>query len=71
MAVEYLGSNGPDGTVLGTSTTEKIGFFGATPVVQQTLTSAVTSATGVSAIGEAVGEIQTILANLGLTNTAP
>lgn len=36
MAVHYLGDNGPDGVVMGTSATEKIGFFGATPVVKQT-----------------------------------
>lgn len=36
MAVHYLGDNGPDGTTLGTGTTEKISFYGVTPVVQQT-----------------------------------
>lgn len=50
MAVNYLGDNGTDGVVLGvdaTSTT-KIGFYGATPVVQRaaaTQAASVVSAT--------------------------
>lgn len=36
MAVEFLGSNGPDGTTLGIDATEKVSFYGATPVVQPT-----------------------------------
>lgn len=43
MAVEYLGTNGPDGTVLGQSSTEKIGFWGATPGAQGTFTNAAVS----------------------------
>ena len=31
MAINYLGDNNPDGSVLGTSSTELIGFHGATP----------------------------------------
>lgn len=34
MAVQYIGDNGPDGMCLGSASTEKVGFFGATPVVQ-------------------------------------
>ena len=40
MAVHYLGDNGPDGTVLGLNSTEKIGFYGvATPIVQPSVTA--------------------------------
>lgn len=45
MAVHYLGDNGPDGMVLGLTSTEKVGFFGATPVVQQSVTAPATTAT--------------------------
>lgn len=39
MAVEYVGTSGPDGTVFGQSSTEKIGFYGlATPIVQPSVT---------------------------------
>jgi hypothetical protein len=49
MAVEYLGTGNDDGVVLGRSATDKIAFFNATPVVQQSgaalATIAITSAT--------------------------
>jgi hypothetical protein len=35
MAVEYLGSNGPDGMSVGLSITEKVSLYGVTPVVQR------------------------------------
>ena len=68
MAIHYLGDNGPDGTVLGLSSTEKIGFFGATPVVQQSVTypsSTATTATNEAAIVSVVAA----LTNLGLIVT--
>ena len=34
MAVDQLSKKCPDGTVLGQSTSDKIGFYGVTPVVQ-------------------------------------
>lgn len=41
-AVTY---NSPDGAIIGNSATEKIGFFGATPVVQQANIAASTDTT--------------------------
>ena len=35
MAVEYLGAGSPDGTQLGRSTTDKVAFYGTTPVSQR------------------------------------
>lgn len=35
MAVLYLGDNAPDGTSIGLSITEKISFYGVTPIVQR------------------------------------
>jgi hypothetical protein len=35
MAVEYLGSNGPDGMSVGLSITEKVSLYGVTPVAQR------------------------------------
>ena len=48
MAVEYLDNGNDDGTVLGQTSSEKIAFFGATPVVQQSLTATTLSDTSVS-----------------------
>lgn len=40
MSVEYVGTGEDDGTVLGRdSTTDKVGFYGATPVVQPSATA--------------------------------
>lgn len=68
MAVHYLGDNNPDGMVLGLSATEKIGFFGATPVVQQSVTAPATTAT--TATNEAaIVSINAALVALGLIVT--
>lgn len=82
MAVEYLGSNGPDGTVLGLTSSEAIGFYGATPAartafsnsaVVTTLAVSTTSniwgfstSTQANAIVSMVNEIRAALVTLGL-----
>lgn len=39
MAIRQLSNGGPDGTLLGQSTSDKIGFYGlTTPIVQPTIT---------------------------------
>ena len=47
MAVHYVGDNGTDGVVLGLDSAKKIGFYGATPVVQRA--AAIQAASVVSA----------------------
>lgn len=42
MALKELSDKGPDGTRLGQSTTDKIAFFGTTPVVKATTVGTVT-----------------------------
>jgi hypothetical protein len=49
MAVEYIGGNGPDGMSMGVSATEKVSFYGATPVVQASVTAIAT--TTISQVG--------------------
>lgn len=57
-----------DGAIIGAAATSKLGFFGATPVSQQTVTAiTTTSSTVASSVSVAVTEIQTALNNLGLT----
>jgi hypothetical protein len=36
--VMYIGDNRPDGICLGLTSSEKLGFYGTTPAVQQSLT---------------------------------
>lgn len=38
MAVEYIGRNSPDGVCLGLSSSEKVSFYGGTPVTQPSVT---------------------------------
>jgi hypothetical protein len=45
MAVEQVGKNAPDGMNIGYAATNKVSFFGATPVVQQTNAALVTVST--------------------------
>jgi len=70
MAVHYLGDNGPDGMCMGTAATvEKIGFFGATPVVKPTVVAPTTTAT--TATNEAaIVALEAALVSLGLIVTS-
>ncbi|WP_373031619.1 hypothetical protein [Sulfurovum sp.] len=74
---ERLDNGSPDGSLWGGASTDKIGVYGATPVVQRTYSSAVhaTSALATSAdFGAtqlaAVQEIQNTLIGLGIWATA-
>ena len=55
-------TRGGDGTTVSTAATDKLGFFGATPVVQQASTAAGTDATTTQALANA---LRTALLNLG------
>ena len=70
----YLSDGRPDGAVLGNAATDKVGFYGTTPVVQRTAaiaTSAVgtaSSADCTTALKAAVIDIMNTLEALGLWN---
>ncbi len=63
MAAEQLSNGSPDGTVLGQGASDKIAFFGATPVVQQTGAAEGTDAATTQTLAIAV---RTALVNLGV-----
>jgi len=69
MAVKQLADGGTDGASLGQSSTDKVSFYGATPVVRQSVPAAITDASGgVAAVTNGVLTItgtynSTILAN--------
>lgn len=65
MAVEYLGDGNPDGTVLGRST-DKVGFYGTTPIVQATVAATTTTTATTTALQTDIDAIRTALQNLGL-----
>jgi len=73
MAVCYVGDNGPDGACLGTGATEKISFYGATPVAQRaaavqaaSVVSASTYITVASNLAAFAAEVAATLTGLGL-----
>jgi hypothetical protein len=70
MATKQLSDGSTDGTVLGQSTTDKIGFYGtSTPVAKQTCTlaAALTAGTTTAAnVAAAVDELHAALAALGI-----
>jgi len=67
---EQVTYNSPGGAMIGSSATEKVGFFGATPVVQQAIT-AVGTTTATTALNETrITRLYTALVNLGLITTA-
>jgi hypothetical protein len=69
---EQVTYNSPDGAQIGQSATEKVGFYGATPVVQRatatthTTTNVVTSASFGTLQVAQIQEIQNTLIALGL-----
>ena len=72
-SVQYLDNGNPDGTVLGKATTNKIGFYGVTPIVQRSGAAQATSLVGTASstavdtnLKAAVIEIMNTLAALNL-----
>jgi hypothetical protein len=70
MATKQLSDGGSEGTVLGQSSTDKVGFYGtSTPVAKQTCTlaAALTAGTTTPAnIAAAVDELHAALSALGI-----
>jgi hypothetical protein len=73
MAVEYLGKNSTDGTVLGSAATDKIGFYGVAPAAQRANAAQATSlytASSLVTVGATlaafVNEVTTTLIACGL-----
>lgn len=60
-------SNGdPDGQILGQSSTDKVGFFGATPVVRQAAPTALTTTPTTAELKAAVDSLRATLVSYGL-----
>jgi len=75
--VEYVGTNGTGGAVLGLTAAKKVGFYGAAPVAQRAYSSAVHATAGVATSASfgatqlaAIQEIQKTLIGLGVWATA-
>lgn len=70
MGIKYLGDQGPDGTVLGKTSAEKIAFWGATPAAQPagTLIAALTAGETTAAdVAAALVDLYDSFVAVGLT----
>lgn len=67
MAVEYIGQGGPDGTVVGLTSTELVGFHGKTPVAQASAIA--TSASTLVSLKAKLNLLLTAMRNKGLIAT--
>jgi hypothetical protein len=69
MGVRQLSDARPDGFYVGQSATDKVGFFGTTPAVQQAIT-AVGTTTATTALNETkIDRLYSALITLGLITT--
>lgn len=68
MAKQELSDGGPEGTSIGASETELVGFYGATPIAQPSAANqaAITSGATTTACNNLVIELRLALVNLGL-----
>lgn len=68
MAVEYVSSGSPDGTVMGRSSTDKIGFHNATPSAKLacTLSAAITAGATIVGLSTAYAELYAALVAKGI-----
>lgn len=71
--INYIGDNGPDGTVIGKAATNLVGFYGGTPVAQRassiqatSVISAYSSTTSSALIGALLVEIANTLNGMGV-----
>lgn len=69
MAVNYIGDNGPDGVSVGKSATEKVSFYGATPIVKPSVTWPNTGTATTTLNETKVNRLMVALVNLGLIVT--
>jgi len=70
MAIKQLSDGGPDGVLLGQSSTDLVGFYGlTTPIVQPAIT-AVGTTTATTTLNETkIDRLYAALLSLGLINT--
>lgn len=70
MAAHELHDGNDDGITVGGSATQKVGFFGATPVTQQVVSNSITTTATTTQIETTVLAIRSALLSLGLFTSA-
>lgn len=69
MAIKQLSDGGPQGTQLGQSSADLVGFYGKTPVAQQSLVTALATTPATTDIATAVNGVITALKNVGIISS--
>jgi hypothetical protein len=70
MAVEHLSKGNDDGTILGQSATDKVGFYGLATAIVQPIVTAPNTATFTTTMAEThIARLRVALVNLGLVRT--
>lgn len=67
---EYLGNGNPDGTSLGLSTSEKISFYGVTPISQRAGAAQATSLVGTASSADITSDVKAAILEIMNTLTA-
>lgn len=66
MAADQLSKKTSDGTVLGQSSSDKIGFYGKTAITLRSLPASIGTAATTATLKAAINQIRNLLKNLGL-----
>lgn len=66
MAADHLSKKNPDGTILGQSSADKIGFYGKTAITLRSLPASIGTSATTAILKAAVNQIRNLLKNLGL-----
>lgn len=66
MAATQLSQKNPDGTVLGQTSADKIGFYGKTAITLRSLPASITSSQTSATFRTAINQIRNLLKNLGV-----
>ena len=66
MAATQLSQKNPDGTVLGQSSSDKIGFYAKTAITLRSLPASITSTQTSATFRTAINQIRNLLKNIGL-----
>lgn len=67
---QYVTDGRPDGAMIGSAATEKIGFYGATPIAQRSGAAQATSAVGTASSTAVTTEVKAALIEVMNTLTA-
>lgn len=67
---EYVGYNGPDGLVIGKSSSEKVAFYGGTPVSQRAAACQATSTIGTASSADVTTDLKATVIEIMTTLNA-